>query len=108
MTPSHQAAVAPAERPATSAPGDWSARAWRWALVLLALATLGAFGGVLRNGWILLDDPRYVYENPHVNRGFTLAGVRWSLAQPHGGNWHPLTSWSHMLDVQLMGLSPAG
>jgi len=80
----------------------------RWTLGLLALATLVAFGGVLRNDWILLDDPRYVVENPHVNRGFTAAGVRWSLTQPHGGNWHPLTSWSHMLDVQLMGLAPAG
>ena len=29
-------------------------------------------------------------------------------AHPHGGNWHPLTSWSHMLDVQLFGLEPAG
>ena len=77
-------------------------------LALLAAATVAAFAGVFRNGWILFDDPLYVYENPHVNRGFTPAGVRWFLTQPHGGNWHPLTSWSHMLDVQLFGLSPVG
>lgn len=76
------------------------------AVAALAVATLAAFAGVVRNDWILLDDPLYVYENPHVMHGFTAAGIRWSLTEPHGGNWHPLTSWSHMLDVQLFGLVP--
>jgi protein O-mannosyl-transferase len=76
-------------------------------LALLAVATFAAFAGVLRNGWILFDDPQYVYENPHVLRGWTLSDARWFLHEPHGGNWHPLTSWSHMLDVQLFGLRPA-
>ena len=77
-------------------------------LVLLAGATFAAFAGVLRNGWILFDDPRYVYENVHVMRGLRLEGLRWFLVHPHGGNWHPLTSCSHMLDVQLFGLDPRG
>jgi len=34
--------------------------------------------------------------------------MRWFLHEPHGGNWHPLTSFSHMLDVQLFGLAPSG
>ena len=100
--------VAQAERPRPARPVDRRTAAQQWALGVLAVATLAAFAGVLGNGWILLDDPRYVYENPHVHRGLTLDGVRWSLTQPHGGNWHPLTSWSHMLDVQVLGLSPAG
>ena len=77
-------------------------------LALLAAATITAFSGVARNGFILLDDPIYVTEDPHVSRGVTLEGVRWFLTHPHGQNWHPLTSWSHMLDVQLFGLAPAG
>ncbi len=77
-------------------------------LAILAVATFAAFAGVLRNGWVLIDDPGYVYENPHVTPGLTLDGLRWFLHQPHGGNWHPLTSLSHMLDVQLFGLAPAG
>jgi tetratricopeptide (TPR) repeat protein len=90
---------------ATAAP----LRAGRWLiLALLAAATFAAFAGVLRNGWILLDDPRYVYSNPHVVRGWTVDGARWFLREPHGGNWHPLTSWSHMLDAQIFGLQPAG
>jgi Tfp pilus assembly protein PilF len=77
-------------------------------LTLLAAATFAAFAGVLRNGWTVMDDPHYVTDNLHVNRGLTLEGVRWFLRMPHGGNWHPLTSWSHMLDVQFFGLAPAG
>jgi len=77
-------------------------------LALLAAATCLAFAGVLRNGWIFFDDPRYVYENPHVNQGLRLGDALWFLSHAHGENWHPLTSWSHMLDVQLFGLDPAG
>jgi len=77
-------------------------------LALLATATLAAFAGVLDHDWLRLDDPGYVLENPHVNGGLTAAGLRWALTRPHGGNWHPLTSASHMLDVTLFGLAPAG
>jgi tetratricopeptide (TPR) repeat protein len=75
-------------------------------LALLAAATWAAFGGALRNGSILLDDPLYVFENPLVRRGLTLEGARRFLLEPHCGNWHPLTTYSHMLDVQLFGLEP--
>jgi protein O-mannosyl-transferase len=77
-------------------------------LALLAAVTCAAFAGALRNGWVSFDDPHYVYENLHVNRGLRLDGLWWFLSHPHGENWHPLTSWSHMLDVQLFGLAPAG
>jgi hypothetical protein len=77
-------------------------------LVLLAVATLAAFAGMSGHGWILLDDPLYVTRDPHVARGLTLDGLRWFLLEPHGQNWHPLTSASHMLDVSLFGLAPAG
>jgi protein O-mannosyl-transferase len=81
---------------------------WRGCLLLLAAATLAAFAGVLRNGWILLDDPTYVLGNAHINKGLTLEGLRWMMRAPHGGNWHPLTSIAHMLNVQTFGLAPAG
>jgi tetratricopeptide (TPR) repeat protein len=77
-------------------------------LALLGAAIVAAFAGVVQNDWVQFDDPRYVYENPHVIRGLTLDGVRWFLHEPHSGNWHPLTSILHMLDVQLFGLNPAG
>ena len=77
-------------------------------LVLLGMAVLATYAGVLRNGWVLLDDPEYVFANPHVNRGLTLDGIRWFLHTPHVGNWHPLTSIAHMLNVEAFGLHPAG
>jgi len=75
-------------------------------LALLALAALAAFAGVTRNGFVLLDDPIYVFKDPFVRQGLTLPGLLFFLAHPHGENWHPLTSFSHMLDVQLFGLAP--
>lgn len=74
----------------------------------LALAVALVFAGVRGNGWVLIDDPVYVTENPHVATGLTSTNLAWFLHAPHGGNWHPLTSWSHLLDVRLFGLDPAG
>ncbi len=92
--------------PASLPPSDRPARAL--VLLLLAAATLAAFGAVLHHDWLRLDDPGYVLENPQISGGLRPAGLRWALTHPHGGNWHPLTSASHMLDVTLFGLSPAG
>jgi len=106
--PAHRRGAA-ARDAASSRPEVTASRGRRaLTLTLLAAATFAAFAGVLRNGWTVMDDPHYVTDNLHVNRGLTLEGVRWFLRMPHGGNWHPLTSWSHMLDVQFFGLAPAG
>lgn len=79
-------------------------------LTLVAIVALTgiAFGGVARNGWIFLDDHGYVTQEPHVLGGLTWEGFTWFLRTPHVGNWHPLTSLSHMLDVELAGTSPRG
>ncbi|MCY2961661.1 MAG: tetratricopeptide repeat protein [Planctomycetota bacterium] len=82
---------------------------WRWlTLVLLGAATIAAFFGVTRAGWILFDDPDYVVHNAHVSNGFTLDGIAWMFTHPHVGNFHPLTTLSHMLDCELFGLDPRG
>lgn len=91
----------------TSAPGP-SFPARLASTVALTLAVVLAFVGVRGNGWVLIDDPIYVTENPHVATGLTPANLAWFLHVPHGGNWHPLTSWSHLLDVSAFGLDPAG
>lgn len=75
-------------------------------LAALALATFAAFAGVLRNRWILFDDPDYIFANPHINRGLTADGLHWIMGHPHGGNFHPLTSVLYMLDAQFLGSSP--
>jgi protein O-mannosyl-transferase len=77
----------------------------RWA-GLLALATLALYARVAWHPFIHFDDNRYVTENAQVQAGLTLAGVKWAFTTLHAANWHPLTWLSHMLDVQIFGLSP--
>lgn len=74
----------------------------------LVLLTFVAFLPVLRNGFIGLDDGVYITLNPHVSEGLTWGGVKWAFQAGYSGNWHPLTWLSHMLDVELFGLNPAG
>src|SRR5258706_11982199 len=68
---------APARRPPARSTGLLPSRSMRaLTLAALAAATWVAFSGVLRNGSILLDDPLYVFENPHVAGGVTAAHPR--------------------------------
>ena len=38
----------------------------------------------------------------------TSRGIGWAFTHVHAGNWHPLTTISHMLDCQIYGLEPWG
>jgi protein O-mannosyl-transferase len=84
----------------------------RWPLlgvcVFLIAITWIVFGQTLRFEFINFDDGDYVYKNPEVARGLTLAGIVWAFTHLHAANWHPVTWISHMLDCQLYGLSPGG
>ncbi|HEX8077531.1 MAG TPA: hypothetical protein VF511_06930, partial [Chthoniobacterales bacterium] len=79
-------------------------------LIYLGLTSLVwlVFGQTLGHQFVAYDDQNYVYENPAVTAGLTANGVRAAFTQPHARNWHPLTTLSHMLDVELYGLNPAG
>jgi hypothetical protein len=74
----------------------------------LALLTLAAWLPTLRNGFVNLDDGLYVTGNPHVRQGLTRESLAWAMTANVANNWHPLTLLSHLLDVQLFGLDPAG
>ncbi len=74
----------------------------------LALLVLAVYLPVLNNGFINLDDGGYVYDNPQVKEGLTWNGFRWAFTTGYEANWHPLTWLSHMLDVEMFGLVPAG
>ncbi|HET7784869.1 MAG TPA: tetratricopeptide repeat protein [Myxococcales bacterium] len=79
-------------------------KAWM-ALALVALVAF-VYGPVAGHGFVAYDDPKYVYENAMVQKGLGLAGAAWAFTSFHGSNWHPLTWLSHMLDVQIFGMSP--
>ena len=80
----------------------------RRVVLLLVFATVVAYSSVLQCDFVNLDDPTYVVGNPAVRGGLTGAGVRWALTSTEAGVWHPATWLSHMLDVQVFGLNPAG
>lgn len=88
----------PAEpSPPADAVDVWIATGIAALVFLLRLPGLG-------HGFVLLDDLAYVVENPIVRDGWSLETLRRSLTAIVVGNWHPLTLWSHMTDVELWGL----
>ena len=98
-------ALSPSPRPPASSPSRSLPVGIALALVIL---TGWAFWGVLKNEFIDYDDPDYATANEVVKSGLTREGVKWAFTTSHANNWHPLTWLSHMLDVQLYGLNPAG
>ena len=74
----------------------------------LAGITWLVFGQTLGHQFVTYDDPEYVYTNPDIVRGLSLPGIVWAFAHNVAGNWHPITTISHMLDCQLYGLSAGG
>ncbi len=75
---------------------------------LLALAVIVVFGQTSSYKFINFDDPAYVSDNQQVRRGLTSEGIAWAFTSTHAGFWHPLTTMSHMLDVELYGLARPG
>ncbi len=76
------------------------------ACLALVLACAWAFAPLRANGFVNYDDPKYLTENPLVQRGLSAAGLRWAFTNEQTANFHPLTWLSHMLDVELFGLDP--
>lgn len=76
-------------------------------ITLLVVCTC-IYAPLLNNDFIIYDDKSYVTSNPHVMAGLTFKGIIWAFTTFQSYNWHPLTWISHMMDVQLFGLNPAG
>ena len=74
----------------------------------LALAVCAVFGRSVGYEFLSLDDGIYVTDNQAVRAGLTAESVKFAFTSFRGGPWHPLTWLSHMLDVELFGLAPAG
>ena len=100
-----QTKVNKSQSPRPPAPSE--ASGWFWPVALgLALATLATYWPARLGGLLNIDDDGYVLF-PMVSKGLRSAAVVWAFTSVHVSNWHPLTSLSHMLDVQLFGLNPA-
>ena len=94
----------PPSRPSPVTPPPVAARAQIITVGIgLILINLAVYAAITSQGFVTLDDPGYVSENPHVLAGLTWSGVRWAWTTGMLANWHPLTWLSHMLDVQIFG-----
>jgi len=74
--------------------------------LLLVATTVAVFWQVRHHEFIDFDDDLYVWANPHVRAGVNSESLRSAFTATEGGNWHPLTWLSHMVDCQIFGLDP--
>jgi Tfp pilus assembly protein PilF len=79
-----------------------------WIPVAMALLIVAIYFPVRHYGFVDLDDPQYVSENPYVANGLTWSAIVWAFTSVHASYWIPLIWLSHMLDVQLFGLNAGG
>jgi Flp pilus assembly protein TadD len=77
----------------------------RWASLALIVLNVAIYAPVAHHEFVTWDDPQYIINNPHISHGLTWQDISWALSSGYASNWHPLTWWSHMLDVQLFGLN---
>ena len=74
--------------------------------LLLSVVTAAVYWPVRQHDFIFYDDPQFITENEEIKAGLTMHGFRYALTHPVVGNWHPVTTLSHMLDCQLFGVNP--
>jgi len=80
---------------------------WSFCIYLaLAVSSVAVFQQVRGFDFVDFDDSKYLTENRHVSSGLSREGIIWAFTGAHAGMWHPLTTFSHMLDCELFGLNP--
>jgi protein O-mannosyl-transferase len=72
-------------------------------VLCLVAGTLAIYWQVGRFEFVNFDDPTFVSANQTVQAGLTGQSVAAAFTRPVMGEWHPLTTLSHMLVVQLFG-----
>jgi tetratricopeptide (TPR) repeat protein len=76
--------------------------------MLLMAATLLVYAPIRDHQFLHYDDDVYVTDDVRIRQGVTWYNLLWALTATEEGLWKPVTLYSHMLDVQLFGLNPAG
>jgi tetratricopeptide (TPR) repeat protein len=72
----------------------------------LLIAALAIYARKFGYGFVAYDDNKYVYENPVLRAGLTVASFRWALTTFYFANWCPITWISYLADVQFFGMHP--
>ncbi|MEW5735845.1 MAG: tetratricopeptide repeat protein [Thermodesulfobacteriota bacterium] len=66
------------------------------------------FGSLVRTGFLELDDPLYITQNPLVTGGLGWAGVKAAFSSFHAGYWIPVTWTVLAAEYSAFGPSPSG
>jgi Flp pilus assembly protein TadD len=74
--------------------------------LVLAALVLAVYWPVRHYYFLCYDDPEYVTDKPDVKAGLTWPSIRYALTTGVVGNWHPVTTLSHILDCQVFGVNP--
>lgn len=75
--------------------------------VFIAVVTCVVYLKALHNDFVLWDDDRFVYENPHI-RSFDLSFFKWAFTDVSEHFWQPFTWISIAFDYLIWGLNPFG
>lgn len=76
-------------------------------VVLIVVLTIAVFAQVASHSFLAYDDGQFIFENEAVKKGLSGDSIRWAFTSTSIG-WYPATWISHMIDVELWGLRPAG
>src|SRR5262249_41527496 len=76
-----------------------------WIVAGLIGLILFIYAPVRGYDFVSWDDPLYIRDNLQVAGGLTWHGAVWAFTSGHAANWHPITWLSHMLDVELYGVT---
>ena len=79
-----------------------------WLSLLLAVLIIWIYEPVRSYEFIDYDDNIYVFDNPVIQKGFSVKNIIWAFGDVRIGHWHPLTWLTHMLDWQLFGKNAGG
>jgi protein O-mannosyl-transferase len=77
-----------------------------WVSLFLIASSALVYAALGSHKFLAWGDTEYISDNPAVSHGLTWQGISRAFTTVYFFNWHPLTSLSYMLDVQLYGSNP--
>jgi hypothetical protein len=97
--------VVPAE---PQKPASQRAAWWLHAVILLGLllANMALYSGTFDLGFLSVDDPDYIQNNPHID-SLRAANIKHILTTPYFANYSPAHLLSYSVDVALAGKKSA-
>ena len=91
-------------RPVAALPGQSSHPWWLHAVAILCLllASLGLYQHTVGLGFLSVDDPDYIQNNPLLSN-LTAANIKRILTEPYFANYAPANILSYAVDIALAG-----